>query len=100
MAGALRAGRYCWLSPWDREPRTLEGDIGTTKTFPAGAVLTSLSCCVPEPRDSSTGTAGVEELQSWCHQCHMSSAGVATRSRPKPIINIAVNPTDNVKTWL
>lgn len=85
--------------PGTRSPRHWRRDI-CTKAFPAHAVLTPLSCCVPEHCDSSTGAAGVEELQSWCHQSHPSSAAVATSSKPKPMTNITVNLTDSMETGM
>lgn len=96
-----RAGAPCsaWAQPdtagylpGTRSPRHWRGDV-CTKAFPAHAVLTPLPCCVPEPCDSSTGT---EELQSCCHQCHPSSAVVATASKPKPTTNIAMDLTDSM----
>lgn len=81
--------------PGTRSPRHRRGDI-CTKTFPAHAGLTPLSCCVLERCDSSTDTAGVEELQSWCHQPHVTAAAVATSGKPKPMTNTTMNPAGNM----
>lgn len=95
----LGTARYCWLSPWDKEPNTLEGR-SLYQDISSSCSDTPLSCCVSERCDSSTGTAGVKELHSWCHQSHPSSAEVATASKPKLITNIAMNPTGNMGTGM